>query len=73
MQKERESLDNIQDERRAVTKQLNEATNLLARERNAAEDLQDVLNKNKTRLKEFESALEKERTQNTVIQYVFDF
>jgi predicted nucleic acid-binding Zn-ribbon protein len=63
-------LNNVQAERRTETKQLNDANNLLTRERNVARDLQEILNKNKTRLKEFESALEKERTQNTVIQYV---
>ena len=68
MQKERELLNNIQSERQTETKQLNEANILLIGERNVAKDLQDILNKNKTRLKELESASEKERTQNTVIQ-----
>ena len=68
LQKERELLDNIQTERKLETKQLNEANDLLTRQRNVTNELQAILTKNKTRLKELESALEKERTQNTVTQ-----
>ena len=68
LQKERVLLDNVQTERELETKQLNEVNDLLTRQRNVTNELQAILSESKIRSKELESALEKERTQNTVTQ-----
>lgn len=68
LQKAHKLLETIKNERDVETKQLIDANNQLTIERSVNKELRDIANKNKARLKVLESGLEKEKTQNTVIQ-----
>lgn len=68
VKQERDVIHGLRAEREVDKNRLNEANDLLIRERLLIKDLQNMLNKDKTRLSVLEVALEKERTQNAVLQ-----
>lgn len=68
VRQERDVTNGLRAEREIEKNRFHEANDLLTRERRLVKDLQDLLNKNQTRLKLLESSVEKEKTQTAVIQ-----